>query len=463
MPVRTADGDLVGRAVPYSASSPATAQMGDDVPGPIRTGDGELVGRTALYSVSGGVATPATIVDSANVGQPGGPAGPLDAQGEIPLSQIPIDGINYQGAWDASANSPTLTDGTGTAGDLYRVSTAGTQDLGSGSQTFAVGDHVIYEGAIWQQLDPAQVVAWGDITGTLANQTDLSDALDAKAAASDLTAHEADTGAGAHLPTGGTSGQVAVKGSGDAVAWQDQAPAPVQSVAGKTGAVTLAKGDVGLGNVDNTTDVAKPVSTAQQSALDGKVDTSDKATEAQAEAGTDNDTWMTPERTAQAITAQVHGGADGATVTVLGTSREFSNTSFTVLSDFSTVVSLDASQTQTHFIELELYISGGACQLRFNVSSNSDGVLYSGGAQGPDSSDNNVITYEYDQDSGGITYGLSSGSAIRKLSIWVYVDSDAFGGSYGDLACEVAQTNDTDPVTIFHWGSKMTARLLSSS
>lgn len=36
--------------------------------------------------------------------------------------------------------------------------------------------------------------------------------------------------------------------------------------------VTLVKGDVGLGNVDNTADADKPVSTAQQTALDGKVD-----------------------------------------------------------------------------------------------------------------------------------------------------------------------------------------------
>ena len=45
------------------------------------------------------------------------------------------------------------------------------------------------------------------------------------------------------------------------------AAAPVQSVAGRTGAVTLAKGDVGLGNVDNTADSAKPVSTAQAAAI----------------------------------------------------------------------------------------------------------------------------------------------------------------------------------------------------
>jgi len=44
----------------------------------------------------------------------------------------------------------------------------------------------------------------------------------------------------------------------------------VDSVSGKTGVVTLVKGDVGLSNVDNTTDVAKPVSTAQQTALNLK-------------------------------------------------------------------------------------------------------------------------------------------------------------------------------------------------
>lgn len=54
------------------------------------------------------------------------------------------------------------------------------------------------------------------------------------------------------------------------------AAAPVQSVAGKTGAVALAKADVGLGNVDNTSDAAKPVSTATQTALNAKQATSEK-------------------------------------------------------------------------------------------------------------------------------------------------------------------------------------------
>lgn len=48
------------------------------------------------------------------------------------------------------------------------------------------------------------------------------------------------------------------------------AAAPVQSVAGKTGNVTLNKSDVGLSNVDNTSDANKPVSTAQATAIAAK-------------------------------------------------------------------------------------------------------------------------------------------------------------------------------------------------
>ena len=48
----------------------------------------------------------------------------------------------------------------------------------------------------------------------------------------------------------------------------------VTSVAGRTGAVTLSKSDVGLSNIDNTSDANKPISTATQSALNSKADVS---------------------------------------------------------------------------------------------------------------------------------------------------------------------------------------------
>ncbi len=50
------------------------------------------------------------------------------------------------------------------------------------------------------------------------------------------------------------------------------AAAPVQSVNTRVGAIVLTKSDVGLGNVDNTSDANKPISTATATALSGKVD-----------------------------------------------------------------------------------------------------------------------------------------------------------------------------------------------
>lgn len=46
----------------------------------------------------------------------------------------------------------------------------------------------------------------------------------------------------------------------------------ITSVSGRTGDIVLSKTDVGLDNIDNTSDLDKPISTATQSALDLKVD-----------------------------------------------------------------------------------------------------------------------------------------------------------------------------------------------
>ena len=52
---------------------------------------------------------------------------------------------------------------------------------------------------------------------------------------------------------------------------QIKAQSPVQSVNSNIGVVVLTKTDIGLSNVDNTSDVNKPVSTAQQTALNLRV------------------------------------------------------------------------------------------------------------------------------------------------------------------------------------------------
>lgn len=62
--------------------------------------------------------------------------------------------------------------------------------------------------------------------------------------------------------------------TGDTGAAGSSGAAGVSSINTRTGDVTLAKSDVGLTNVDNTADTAKPVSSAQQTALNLKLDTS---------------------------------------------------------------------------------------------------------------------------------------------------------------------------------------------
>jgi hypothetical protein len=81
----------------------------------------------------------------------------LDGSGKVPVSQLPNSIMEYQGNWDASTNTPTLADGTGNAGDVYKASVAGTQNLGSGSLVFSVGDFAIYNGTIWEVSDNSDI------------------------------------------------------------------------------------------------------------------------------------------------------------------------------------------------------------------------------------------------------------------------------------------------------------------
>ena len=69
---------------------------------------------------------------------------------------VPVATI-YRGVWDAATNTPHLQDGVGEAGDQYVVSVAGTQNLGSGNQTFVQSDFVYYNGTIWERVPTATI------------------------------------------------------------------------------------------------------------------------------------------------------------------------------------------------------------------------------------------------------------------------------------------------------------------
>lgn len=81
--------------------------------------------------------------------------------------------------WDASSNSPSLSDNTGQIGDIYRASTSGSVNFGSGSITFAIGDYVIFNGTVWQKLTgtgPAGVKIFYNDNGAVTNPTDSTPA-----------------------------------------------------------------------------------------------------------------------------------------------------------------------------------------------------------------------------------------------------------------------------------------------
>lgn len=110
---------------------------------------------------------------TANKGAANGYAG-LDSNGRIPVTQLPSSVMEYQGTYNASSGVPTLADGTGNTGDVYRVTVAGSKNLGSGSISFDVGDYVIYNGTVWQKSDTTDAVSTvagrtGDVVLTVAD------------------------------------------------------------------------------------------------------------------------------------------------------------------------------------------------------------------------------------------------------------------------------------------------------
>lgn len=92
----------------------------------------------------------ATAIQSSEKGANNGVA-TLDAGGKVPVAQLPNSVMEYKGVYNANTNSPSLADGSGNTGDVYRVSVAGSQDFGSGSIAFVVGDYVIYNGSVWEK------------------------------------------------------------------------------------------------------------------------------------------------------------------------------------------------------------------------------------------------------------------------------------------------------------------------
>lgn len=132
----------------YNAFSFATAAQGTLADTAIQPGD---LG-TAAYLDAGSALGVAT----------------LDAGGKVPTSQIPQMGdLNYQGTWDASTNTPTLTSSAGTKGFYYVVSVAGSTNL-NGITDWKIGDWAVFNGSVWEKIDNTDAVtSVNGYTGTV--------------------------------------------------------------------------------------------------------------------------------------------------------------------------------------------------------------------------------------------------------------------------------------------------------
>jgi len=97
--------------------------------------------------------------------------------------------VGYQGTWNASTNSPTLTSSVGTQGYYYVVSIAGSTNL-NGITDWQVGDWAIFNGSVWQKVDntdsydPTNVA----ITGGTINNTSIGGTTPAAGTFTTLTA-----------------------------------------------------------------------------------------------------------------------------------------------------------------------------------------------------------------------------------------------------------------------------------
>lgn len=137
-------------------------------------------------------------------GPPGatGPAGPTGATGASggtggtggpgttswnDITDKPGAILNYKGTWNASTNTPTLSDSTGSGGDVYRVSVGGSRNLGSGTISWEVGDYAIWSPVTssWEKADTTDAVS--SVAGRTGAVTLTSADLGASGSASSST------------------------------------------------------------------------------------------------------------------------------------------------------------------------------------------------------------------------------------------------------------------------------------
>jgi len=156
----TINGNSVslGGSTTVTASTTSTLTIGTGLSGTSFNGSAPVTIAIANTGVSAGTYGTATAIPSITV----------NAQGQITsISTNPLNSPAYQGTWNASTNSPTLTSGVGTNNNYYVVSTAGTTTL-NGISFWSVGDWAIFNGTTnaWEKINGSSSEAFTSLTVT---------------------------------------------------------------------------------------------------------------------------------------------------------------------------------------------------------------------------------------------------------------------------------------------------------
>lgn len=80
--------------------------------------------------------------------------------GRLKMSQVPsalIGGLNFQGAWNPSTNSPALASGVGTKGHMYRVNADSVTPTIDGYNNWKIGDVIAFDGTVWVKFDNTEI------------------------------------------------------------------------------------------------------------------------------------------------------------------------------------------------------------------------------------------------------------------------------------------------------------------
>jgi hypothetical protein len=178
------------------------------------TGLGTMAEQNAnAVAITGGTMTGVSItgyIPTTEKAQPLGVA-TLDAGGQVPVSQLPPMGdLNYQGTWNASTNTPTLTSSVGTKGYYYVVSVAGSTNL-NGITDWQIGDWAVYNGSVWQKIDNTDAVT--SVNGQTGTVTITLSGLGAGTIATQNANAVAITGGAIDGTTVGASNPAAVTGT----------------------------------------------------------------------------------------------------------------------------------------------------------------------------------------------------------------------------------------------------------